>query len=49
MSSYSRAFAVKRRCHGCNHSLPTTGGRLCPVRRVWLCKDCRPKKNGAGG
>ena len=44
MTSYTTTFGVTRRCHKCNVSKPTAGGRTWPGGRIWLCKECMAKR-----
>ena len=41
--TYTRLFAIKRRCKRCNTSKPTAGGKTYHGGRVWVCATCRNK------
>lgn len=46
MTTYTRTFAVKRRCRRCRFMRPTTGGRLVKMAngvKAWRCAECRRK------
>lgn len=42
--TYTAYFAVKRRCHRCNVSKPTAGGKTYPGGRTWVCRECLHKQ-----